>query len=112
MKKLVVLGLFLFPIASFAAPTSQPADYDIPVHVTQSKLVLQCSSGLCNYFAHLEGTIAGKKVELVETRLRMAVLHTGDYKARVVKSGVGKTCLLYTSLSGSFANGIPEYRDQ
>jgi hypothetical protein len=91
MKKSLVLGILLFPVTEFAAPAPQAADYNIPVHVTHSRLVLQCASGLCNYFVHLEGTIAGKKVEVVETRIRMAVLNTGDYKARVVKTGEGKT---------------------
>jgi len=99
MKKLLALAISLFPVIAFAAPAPPAADYDLPVHVTQSKLEQVCVSGLCNYALHLTGTIAGKKVEVVETKIRMAVLHTGDYKARVAKTGEGKA-------------GIASYEDQ
>ena len=106
MKKLLAFAIFLFPVTAFTAPTPQGADYDIQVHVTHSMLVLECSSGLCNYFLHLKGTIAGKKVEVVETKLHMAVLHTGDYKARVVKTGESKTRAGQTSTASSYEDQI------
>jgi hypothetical protein len=106
MKKIVALAVFLFPVIGFAAPAPQAANYNIPVHVTQSTLVLQCSSGLCNYVLHLKGTIAGKKVEVVENRLRTAVLHPGDYKARVAKTGNGKTRTGQTSAAPTFEDTI------
>jgi hypothetical protein len=106
MKKSFLLGIVLFPVMAFAGPAVQPADYDLAVHVTQSKLVLQCSSGLCNYTDHLQVTIAGKKVEVVETRFRTAVLHIGDYKAKIAKTGAGKTQTGQTVASSSYEDQI------
>ncbi len=91
MKKLFGLAVFLFPVIAFSAPAPVAADYDLAVHVTRSKLVLECSGGLCSYWLHVNGTIAGKNVEIIDSKPRLAVLHTGDYKARVVKMGAGKT---------------------
>lgn len=91
MKKLLLLAVFLFPAIALGATTPQAADFDLTMHVTHSQLILECSSGICNWELHLHGTIAGKKVEVVENKARQAVLHPGDYKARISKSGEGKT---------------------
>ena len=106
MKKLFAFAIILYPVIAFGAAAPQAADYNIPVHVTQSKLVLQCSSGICNYTDHLNGTIAGKKVEVVENKLRTAVLHPGDYKARVAKTGNGKTRTVQASAASTFEDTI------
>jgi hypothetical protein len=87
MKKLFALAIFLFPVIALTAPAPQAADYDLTVHVTQSKLV---SLG-GNFFPRLDAVIDGKKVQLMERHIRSAVLHTGDYKARIANAGGSKT---------------------
>jgi len=106
MKKLLALSIVLFPVIAFATPAPKTTDYDVPVHVTHSKLVLECGGG-CVYQLHLIGTIAGTKVEIVDgTRPQSAVLHPGDYKARVVKTGGGKTRVGQASTVSSYEDEI------
>jgi hypothetical protein len=91
MKKLLLLAVLLFPAIPFAAPAPQAADYNIPVHVTRSHLVSLGGNNWVEFSPRLDAVINGKKVELFEMKISTAVLHPGDYKARVVKTGEGKT---------------------
>jgi hypothetical protein len=106
MKKLLALAVVLFPLTAFAAPVPQPTDYNIPVHVTRSQLVSLGGNNWVEFSPRLDAVINGKKVELFEMKVRSAVLHPGDYKARVVKTGEGKTRMGQASAELSYEDEI------
>jgi hypothetical protein len=92
MRKLlfvVFLSLPFIAVAEKAQPNA--ADYTIPVHVSSSKLVQNCTdvtggSSVCITEQRLVVTIGGKKYELLsEHSTATALLRTGDYKAKIVK---------------------------
>lgn len=107
MKKLLLLAIVLFPTAVFAAPAPTAADYDLTVHVTGSHLVSLGGSNWVEFSPRLDAVINGKKVELFELKIRGAVLHTGDYKARIVSGGGSKTRMGQTGQ----ANDASTYED-
>jgi hypothetical protein len=106
MKKLLTLAVFLFPVIGFTAPAPQAADYNIPVHVTHSQLVSLGGNNWVEFSPRLDAVINGKKVELFELKIRSSVLHPGDYKARVVRTGEGKTRMGQESTVVSFEDAI------
>jgi hypothetical protein len=106
MKKLLALVIVLFPVIAFTAPAPQAADYNIPVHVTRSHLVSLGGGNWVEFSPRLDAVINGKKVELFEMKIRGAVLHPGDYKARVVKTGEGKTRMGQASTASSYEDEI------
>jgi hypothetical protein len=106
MKKLFALGIILIPVIAFASPAPQAADYNISVHVTQSRLIPFFGTGSPQFIPRLDAVIDGKKVQLVELRPRYAVLHTGDYKARIEKTGEGKTRAGQTGNASSYEDEV------
>jgi hypothetical protein len=107
MTKLLVLAVFLFPVIGLTAPAPQAADYNLTVHVTHSKLVSLGGNNWVEFSPRLSAVINGKKVELFEMKIRSAVLHTGDYKARIVRTGESDT----KSRMGQQADPTPAYED-
>lgn len=106
MTKLFTLAFFLVPVVAFGAAAPQATDYDIPVHVTHSQLVSLGGGNWVESSPRLDAVINGKKVELFEMKIRSSVLHPGDYKARVVRSGVGKTRMGEAADSSSYEDQI------
>jgi hypothetical protein len=64
-------------------------------------------SNWVEFSPRLDAVINGKKVELFELKIRGAVLHTGDYKARIVSGGGSKTRMGQTGQ----ANDASTYED-
>jgi hypothetical protein len=90
MKKLALILALSMPLLSAAEkqklpPKTNPADYNIAVHVQSSKLVDVCRGGECSWVQHLFVQIDGRKYELSENTTRTDLLRTGDYNAKVVQ---------------------------
>jgi hypothetical protein len=90
MKKILIAMLLFTPslaVAQKAAPGS--AEYTIAVHVQGSQLVNVCGSdskgSSCGWMQKLTVTIDGKKYEIEDGSERRDLLHTGDYKAKILK---------------------------
>lgn len=80
MTKLALAVLLLSSFA-LAADTSNPADYNITVHVSSSRIVLE---GNEFPFQELNVTVDGKKYVL-RCRSINALLPLGDYKAKLAR---------------------------
>jgi hypothetical protein len=80
MTKLTLAILLLLSTAAWAADPN-PADYNITVHVSKSRMVFErdAATQLLNVI------IAGKKYELRSVPLVNALLAPGDYKARLIR---------------------------
>jgi hypothetical protein len=79
-------GLFAFLLcvsaSVWAAPQAKPAEYNINIHVSASRMVLHGASG--PYYQFLNATIDDKKYELSSIGAPQRLLMPGDYKARLV----------------------------
>ena len=75
-----------------------PYDYPVTVHVAHARLI-----GAPNTMLHLDAVIDGKSVEL-ETNAG-ALLHTGDYKARLVSDDEKKSGWFSKSYDILFSDG-------
>lgn len=89
MKK-IIFTIFLIVPTPTLAQKPNPAEYTIPVHVRSSRLVEFCSdvtggSNICGWEQQLSVTINGKKYDLQSGTHAKALLHVGDYKARIVE---------------------------
>jgi hypothetical protein len=62
MKRAFCAFLLSFSMLVWAAPQGQPAEYDINVHVSASRMVLEGNSTL--HYQYLNVIIDGKKYEL------------------------------------------------
>lgn len=88
MKTILALTL-LFSLPLFAASPS--ADYNINIHVSQSRIGTDCGSAFkgsstCESVQQLSVLVDGAKYELEsKTLLPKGVVALGDYKAKLVK---------------------------
>ena len=83
MKRIGIAGLLLlFTMLAWAGTPPIPADYNINVHVSASRMV---SEGEFYGFQGLNVVIDGKKYQLDSTRQTGTLLALGDYRAKLVK---------------------------
>ena len=88
MKQALCAFLLSFSMFGWAAPQGQPAEYNINVHVSASRMVLEGDSTL--HHQYLNVMIDGKRYELHSIGGPQALLILGDYKARLVTDEHGK----------------------
>jgi hypothetical protein len=81
VKHLAIAFFFLLSAVALAAPN--PSDYNINVHVSATRMVLESNS--LAYRQNLNVVVDGKKYELESVDRSNALLMLGDYKARLVK---------------------------
>ena len=112
MKDLLALLLLAPAIALAEKPTTNPADFTVAVHVQSSHIRYQCSdvtngSSFCLWNQELSVTIAGKKYELTTVRgsRNPAIIHAGDYKAKVLKEDTSKSDEYQRSYELMFPDG-------
>ena len=79
MKHRAIAFLFLFSAIAWAAPN----DYNINVHVSATRMVLERNSAA--HHQSLSVVIDGKRYELESLDMPNALLMLGDYKARLLK---------------------------
>jgi hypothetical protein len=82
MKNGLFTLLLCFSASVFAAPQAKPAEYNINIHVSASRMVRHGDSS--PYYEFLNTNIDGKKYELSSTVAPQRLLMLGDYKARLV----------------------------
>jgi hypothetical protein len=78
-----VIALVLLFVASAWAGGPRPAEFNVAVHVSSSRLISQ--AGAIGRAQFLDVTIDGKKYELESGFGFNSLLVVGDYKARLVK---------------------------
>jgi hypothetical protein len=86
-NRTVAFLLFLSALA-WAAPNALPLEYNIDVHVSASRMILEGNDRA--YRQLLSVTIDGKKYELHSIGAPNMLLMLGDYKARLEKDEHGK----------------------
>ena len=74
-----VLTVLLLSALAIAGTTHNPADYNVTIHVTGSRIVLHHA-----YFQQLTALIDGKQCELESQLPVYGFLILGDYKAKLV----------------------------
>ena len=87
MERLLVF-VFLFSGSMWAASPAKPAEYNINVHVSASRMVKHSESG--PRYQQLDVTIDGKKYELESYLGVQELLSLGDYKARLINNDHGR----------------------
>jgi hypothetical protein len=92
MTKFLFAIFLLMPVFAWAKPN--PADYPITVHVTSSRLVMECHSvlgigrTLCSQQLYLSATINGKKFGLKAAGDDYQyILRLADYNAKMIPDG-------------------------
>jgi hypothetical protein len=74
--------LFICSALAWAGSADAP-DYNLNVHVTSSRMVMERGGGA--HFQKVKAVIDGKQYELESIAAPNALLMPGDYKARIVK---------------------------
>lgn len=117
MKKILIALFLMMPLMAWAEKPN-PADYTLNVHVQSSRLVLDCGvingGSVCGWDQYLTVLINGRKYELegptTSKKIHLlpnpaVVLHTGDYKAKVLKASNDKTYEYSMSYEFLFPDG-------
>jgi hypothetical protein len=81
MQNRLFAFLLCVSVSLWAAPQAKPAEYNINIHVSASRMVVHGDSP---YYQLLNTTIGGKKYELSSIGPPQRLLMLGDYKARLV----------------------------
>ena len=93
MKKFVAVSTFVLCVSMASAPLlakANPSEYNIPVHVSASRIGKACDvvrgDSVCHFTQTLTVWIEGLNYELeAETAFPKGMVALGDYKARFVE---------------------------
>jgi len=111
----ILFTVFLITPSLALAAKTDPAEYNVAIHVQSSHLVYECFSdtkgATCAFTPRLNVLIGGKKYELEAEKSRNDLIRVGDYKAKIVKDDSTTSYEYWRTYEFQFVDGTTRKYD-